>query len=306
MTDRRPVLNMGQDIGKTNVRISVSWIQIESVAYWFLLVGAFLGTACWESFRPKRPLSGPVTRRWGNHALIHVVCSIVSMGLFRASPVITAVAFTGSRFGLLNKAWLPFAVRCVLTVLLLDLLKYAIHRAFHTVPLLWRMHQVHHSDPDFDVSTAWRVHPMELILTQGAYLAAIAFLAPPPAAVLIAELANVFHSFFGHANASLPPWMEKPVLSVFVTPDMHRIHHSEQVSEQTSNLGDVFPWWDRLFGTYLAAPAAGQDGIVTGLKGFQDARSLGLVFMLALPFKPPPEEAVSENSGNGISVAQRR
>ena len=271
----------------------MSWIQIESGAYWLFFAGAFLGIACWESLHPKRQLSGRVTRRWGNHALLFVVCTIVSAGLFRASPVLTAVAFADSRFGLLNKAWLPFAVRCVLAVLLLDLLKYAIHRASHSVPLLWRLHQVHHSDPEFDVSTGWRFHPMELIWTQVVYLAAIAILSPPPAAVLGAELVSIFHSFFGHANASLPSWMEKPVLSVLVTPDMHRIHHSEQVSEQTSNLGDVFPWWDRLFGTYLPAPAAGQDGIVTGLKGFQDDRSLGVGFMLAQPFKSPQEETVS-------------
>ena len=267
----------------------MSWIQIEGGAYWLLFAGTFLGAACWETLRPKGQLSaGSLTRRWGNHALLHVMCSLVSMGLLRASPIVMALAVAGSRFGLLNKTWLPFAGRCVLAVLLLDLLKYAVHLAFHSVPFLWRVHQVHHSDPDFDVSTALRVHPIEMILTQGPYLAAIAILAPPPAAVLVSELLGIFESFVGHANASFPAWVEKPLLSVFVTPDMHRIHHSEQVSEQTSNFGDIFPWWDRLFGTYLAAPAAGKDGIVTGLKGFQDNRSLGVGFMLTQPFKSEP------------------
>jgi sterol desaturase/sphingolipid hydroxylase (fatty acid hydroxylase superfamily) len=195
--------------------------------------------------------------------------------------------------GLLNKPWLPLAVRCILTVLLLDLLKYAVHRAFHTLPLLWRVHQMHHSDPDFDVSTAVRVHPIEAVLTQGVYLATIGILAPPPAAVLLTELTSIFSSFFGHANASLPQWVEKPALTVFVTPDMHRIHHSEEAGEQTANLGNILSWWDRFFGTYIPTPAAGQDAMIFGLKGFQNDRSLGVGFMLAQPFRAQQPETVS-------------
>jgi len=152
------------------------------------------------------------------------------------------------------------------------------------------VHQVHHSDPDFDVSTAVRHHPAEVIFMQGAYLAAIAILAPPAGAVLVAELASCFQSFFMHANASLPSWVEKSLRSIYITPDMHRIHHSEEVSEQGRNLGDIFPWWDHLFRTYLAQPAAGQDGIVTGLKGIEHDRSLSPTFMLTSPFLALPEE----------------
>jgi len=176
----------------------------------------------------------------------------------------------------------------MLAVLLLDLVKYAIHRTYHSVPFLWRVHQVHHSDPDFDVSTAVRAHPIEMIFTQGGYLAAVAILAPPVLAVLVAELASCFQSFFNHANASLPGWVEKPLRFLLITPDMHRIHHSEEVEEQYMNLGDIFPWWDHLFRTYLAAPAAGQDGMIPGLKGFQNEGSLGLAFMLRQPFLPEP------------------
>jgi sterol desaturase/sphingolipid hydroxylase (fatty acid hydroxylase superfamily) len=172
----------------------------------------------------------------------------------------------------------------VLALLLLDFVKYATHWTYHSVPFLWRVHQVHHSDPDFDVSTGTRVHPIEVVLTQGVYLGVIAIFAPPVLGVLIAELAGAFQSFFGHANASLPGWMEKPLRVLFVTPDMHRIHHSEEVVEQFRNLGEIFPWWDRLFRTYLAAPAAGQDAMVVGLKGYQNNGSLGVAFMLKQPF----------------------
>jgi sterol desaturase/sphingolipid hydroxylase (fatty acid hydroxylase superfamily) len=155
------------------------------------------------------------------------------------------------------------------------------------------VHRVHHSDPDFDVSTGARVHPIEVVLTQGAYFAAIAIFAPPVLGVLIGELLSAFQSFFGHANASLPAWAEKPLLVLFVTPDMHRIHHSEEVAEQYKNLGELVPWWDHLFGTYLAAPAAGQDRLVVGLKGYQDEGSLGVTFMLTQPFLPERQLAAS-------------
>ena len=266
------------------------WERIESYSYWILFAATFLGVAVWESFRPRRELSTPPERRWGKHGLVLVVGTVISVGIYRVSPVVVAIAFAGNRYGLLNKPWIPFIGRCILAVLLLDFVKYAIHRAFHSVSFLWRVHQVHHSDPDFDVSTAARVHPIEIILTQAAYLSVTAMFAPPVAGVLIAELISAFQSFFGHANACLPGWVENPLRLVFVTPDMHRIHHSEEVEEQFANFGDSLPWWDYLLRTYRAAPAAGQKGMVVGLKGYQNDASLGLVFMLTQPFLPERKE----------------
>ena len=265
------------------------WIRIESAAYWSVFVAAFLACAVWESFRPKRNFSG-TERRWGKHGILLIICTVASVALYRISPVVMAVNVTGSRFGLLNRSWLPFAVRCIIAILALDLVRYSTHRLSHSVGALWRFHQVHHSDPDFDISTALRVHPVEVVLTQGAYLLTVAVLAPPMVAVLIAELGSILQSFFSHANASLPRWVEKPLRAVFVTPDMHRIHHSEEVVEQYKNLSDIFPWWDHLFGTYVEKPAAGDDKIVTGLKGFQNERSLGIGFMLAQPFRKDSEQ----------------
>jgi sterol desaturase/sphingolipid hydroxylase (fatty acid hydroxylase superfamily) len=271
----------------------VPWERVESYAYWLLFVTTFLGVGVWESFRPKHKLSATPERRWGKHALVLTVCTVISIGLYRASPVVASLYFSGSKYGLLNKPWIPFVARCILAVLLLDFVKYGTHRAFHSTSFLWRVHQVHHSDPDFDVSTAARVHPIEVILAQGAYFAAIAIFAPPVAGVLIAELFSAFQSFFGHANASLPGWAEKYLRPVFVTPDMHRIHHSEEVGEQFTNFGESFSWWDHLFGTYLAAPAAGQNGMIVGLKGYQNSASLGVVFMLTQPFLPERQEQAS-------------
>jgi len=268
------------------------WARIESGAYWSLFLASFILVATWESLRPKQNLSSPVQRRWSRHGIILLVASVVSVGLYRASPVIVSVAMMNRRFGLLNKPWLPFTLRFIFAVLLLDLVRYAVHRSYHAVPILWRVHQVHHSDPDFDLSTGARAHPLEVTLMQGANLAAVAILAAPPAAVLALELFSAAQVFFSHANASLPAWIEKPLRRVFVTPDMHRVHHSEEVSEQSRNLGDIFPWWDHLFRTYLEAPAAGQDHVVVGLKGAQNEGSLTLGFMLLQPFRLQPQESV--------------
>lgn len=263
------------------------WTQIEGAAYWSLFVATFLGVAIWESIRAKRPLTTPASRRWSRHGMLFTLNAVLVAVVLRINPVVAAVAAAHSRFGVLNKIWIPFVVRCVLAVLLLDLVKYAVHRAHHSVPWLWRVHVVHHSDPDFDVSTAARAHPIEMLLTQGATLAAIGLLAAPPVAVLGAELLACFQSFFEHANASLPSWIEKLVRRLIVTPDMHRIHHSQDASEQSRNLGEIFPWWDRMLGTYCARPKAG-DEMVTGLKGFGGNRTLGLRFLLTQPLEAPP------------------
>jgi sterol desaturase/sphingolipid hydroxylase (fatty acid hydroxylase superfamily) len=269
----------------------VSWIQIESRAYWVVFVATFLAVAIWESLRAWRGLSVPAARRWRNQALLLAASTVATQAIFRASPVVAALSVAGSRWGLLNRPWIPFVARCALTILVLDFVKYAVHRACHSVSVLWRVHQVHHSDPDFDVSTAFRVHPIEQVAMQGCYLAAIVICAPPVGAVVVAEVVAGFQSFFEHANARLPHWLETLVGMFVVTPDMHRIHHSDEIEEQNRNFGELFPWWDRLLGTYAASPAAGPDEMTVGLKGYQHAESLGIGFMLRQPFVQEKREA---------------
>lgn len=263
------------------------WTQIEGAAYWSLFVVAFLGIATWESIRAQRPLTTPPGRRWSRHGILFALNAVLMAILLRANPVFASVVVAHSRWGVLNKTWIPFALRCIVAVLLLDFVKYAVHWAHHAVPWLWRVHLVHHSDPDFDVSTAARAHPIEMLLTQGATLATIALFAPPPVAVLAAELLSCFQSLFEHANASLPSWLEAPVRLLIVTPDIHRIHHSQEIAEQSRNFGEAFPWWDRLLGTYCAAPRAGKD-MITGLAGFEGNGTLALRFLLTQPLEEPP------------------
>jgi sterol desaturase/sphingolipid hydroxylase (fatty acid hydroxylase superfamily) len=283
------------------------WAGIEANAYWILFSAALLGVALWEMARPWRTVSKRLARRWCNHALMMCVSIGTATLLFRASTVVVAVAVANSRFGLLNKPWLPLAVRLILGFVLIDLLRYALHRTFHSFPLLWRLHQVHHSDSDFDLSTGLRNHPLEVLVAHGGLCVAIAILAPPPAAVLAMELVAIAQAFFTHANASLPAWIERPFGMIFVTPQMHRVHHSEEMREQNANLGEVFPWWDRIFGTYLELPEAGFNAMRIGLKGSQDPANAGLWFMLTQPFRPIPSEtpeATELQNGESVVFAQ--
>ncbi|HYL94044.1 MAG TPA: sterol desaturase family protein [Alphaproteobacteria bacterium] len=263
----------------------MDWLQIEGKVYWLVFVGTFLGVAIWETYRPQRQLLVNAGRRWRNHGIVWLSCAILLSLLARVSPVLIAVSVADSPYGLLNRNQPAWAIRWLLAVGLLDFAKYLMHRGLHKIPGLWRFHEVHHSDPDFDLSTGLRVHPVEMLYNQACYLSAIAVLAPPISAVVAAELTSLFMSLFGHANASLPALLERVSRYIFVSPDMHRIHHSEEIPEQNANFGDIFPWWDRVFGTYLADPAGGQAGLILGIRGQQEPTSLSVGFMFRLPFR---------------------
>jgi sterol desaturase/sphingolipid hydroxylase (fatty acid hydroxylase superfamily) len=259
--------------------------RIESIAYWGCFVVVFLVVAIWESAHPKRELSSSAERRWRNHGVMLVVAAVATTVLLRVPPVVLALTVAGSRFGVLNRPWLPLIVRCSLTVVLLDLVQYWIHWSFHHVPWLWRVHKVHHSDHDYDVSTAARFHPLEVLYSQGLRLGAIALLAPPVIGVLIAEILSVLLNLSAHANASLPSGIEKTLRVTFVTPDLHRIHHSQGLEDQNRNLGQTFPWWDRLFQSYAEIASSDEQSFRTGLRGLEKCDSLGIGFMLAEPFQ---------------------
>jgi sterol desaturase/sphingolipid hydroxylase (fatty acid hydroxylase superfamily) len=263
----------------------MAWLRLEGAVYWALFVGTFLAVAVWESFHPKRALSSPAERRWSRHAMLLLISGVVQTAILRVTPPVVAWWARDNPFGILNRPWMPLLAAWIACFLLLDLVRYAMHWAFHSFYFLWRVHEVHHSDPDFDVSTAGRFHPLEVVSTQAFYLATIALFAPPPVAVFAAELLALALNLFAHANASLPDWVERVLRTILITPDLHRIHHSEEIVEQSRNFGQTFPWWDRLFGTYLGKPAAGEEGLTTGIKGLQDDRSLGVGFMLTEPFR---------------------
>lgn len=177
--------------------------------------------------------------------------------------------------------------------LLLDLGIYLQHRLFHAVPLLWRLHRMHHADLDFDVTTGIRFHPAEIVLSLGIKYCLVVALGAPALSVLLFEIALNGTTMFNHGNVRLPKAIDRLLRWLVVTPDMHRVHHSIVRHETDSNFGFNLPWWDRLFRTYRPKPEAGHQAMIIGIDQFREAKELRLDRMLAQPLRqaadPPPE-----------------
>ena len=247
--------------------------------------GVFTVMAVWELITPRRVLSVSKAIRWANNLGLVFLNSIVLRLLFPAAAVGVA-AFAGQHgWGLLNYYEMPFTLAVILSVVVMDFVIYLQHVMVHAVPLLWRLHRVHHADLDYDVTTGARFHPIEIILSMLIKFATILVLGPPVVAVVIFEVVLNATAMFNHANVRLPLGIDRVLRWFLVTPDMHRVHHSVEDDEANSNFGFSLPWWDRLFGTYRDQPRAGHEGMTIGIHTYREARQVAwLPGMLTLPF----------------------
>ena len=248
----------------------------------------FVSVAGWEVVAPRRQLVLAKGRRWlANMGL--VVFNTVAVRLLVPTAAIGAAVFSAEHgWGLLNLIELPEWAEVVLAVVLLDLAIYLQHVMFHAVPLLWRLHMVHHTDLDYDLTTGSRFHTIEILLSMGIKLALVALLGPPAVAVLLFEVLLSGAATFNHGNIRLPLSVDRVLRWFLVTPDMHRVHHSVVPRETNSNFGFNIPWWDRIFGTYQDQPSSGHDGIQIGIDPVQERRPQSLLWMLLLPFRGVP------------------
>ena len=249
-----------------------------------VFVGILVLMGLAESLAPRRTLSVARGFRWVNNLALVMVDTAVVRAIFPVLAVVFAAFAREQGWGLFNMVEVPYWLAVVVSFAALDFVIYLQHRLFHAVPLLWRLHMVHHADPDIDATTGVRFHPIEIALSLLIKFAAIAVLGAPALAVLLFEIVLNASSIFNHANWRLPLGLDRILRLLVVTPDMHRVHHSVIPHETNSNFGFNFPWWDRLCGTYRNQPAEGHDGMTIGLKQYQDQRRQGLVWMLLLPF----------------------
>lgn len=247
--------------------------------------GVFILMAAWEFATPRRKQGIGRSWRWPNNLGIVVVNTVLVRIVFPTTAVGLAILAEARGFGLFNVIGLPAWVAVVGSVVILDLAIYLQHVLFHAVPALWRLHRMHHADLEFDVSTGLRFHPIEILLSMLIKFAVVAALGAPALAVLIFEVLLNATSMFNHANVRIPLGLDRVLRCLVVTPDMHRVHHSIVTGETNSNFGFNLPWWDRLFGTYRAQPAAGHEGMTIGIEQFRDSRELGLDRMLVQPFR---------------------
>jgi sterol desaturase/sphingolipid hydroxylase (fatty acid hydroxylase superfamily) len=257
-------------------------------------LGCFLGVllvmALWETLTPRRQQAIGRFRRWPNNIGLVVLDTLAVRLLFPLTSTGMAFLAQSKGWGLFNLLPLPAWLAVPAAVLLLDLIIYGQHVAFHAVPALWRLHRVHHADLEFDVTTGLRFHPAEILLSMAIKFTAIAALGVAPLAVLTFEIILNATSLFNHSNIRLP--LDSVLRLIVVTPDMHRVHHSIDRRETDSNFGFNWPWWDHLFGTYRPQPAFGHQGMMLGIDRFRDPRELRLDRMLWQPLRGDPPATV--------------
>jgi len=249
----------------------------------FLLVLAVVALA--EFIFPRRPLTTPKGRRWFVNFSIVALDSLIVRLTMPLLPVALAQLSALKGWGLLNQIGLPYWSSVVIAFIVFDVVIYLQHRAFHRTPILWRLHRVHHTDLDLDVSSGIRFHPIEIILSLCIKLTVVILIGAPALSVLLFEVVLNATSLFNHGNLALPAAVDRWLRLFLVTPDMHRVHHSVIPVETDSNFCFNFPWWDRLMGTYRAQPSAGHAAMQIGLKEFRSPDQLNLLYLLVLPFK---------------------
>jgi sterol desaturase/sphingolipid hydroxylase (fatty acid hydroxylase superfamily) len=241
--------------------------------------------ALWEWVTPRRPLQISKTLRWTNNLALTLLNSVLVRVMIPVAATGVAELAAERGLGLFAVFHVPYALTILLSVLALDLAIYLQHLMFHAMPLLWRLHRMHHADLDFDLTTGARFHPVEIILSMLIKFAVILFLGPPAVAVLAFEVLLNATAMFNHGNVGMSAGLDRVLRWVVVTPDMHRVHHSVNPRETNSNFGFNLPWWDRLFGTYRSQPQAGHDAMTIGIEQFRTTRDLWLDRMLLQPFR---------------------
>jgi len=246
--------------------------------------GIFLVMALWEIVAPRRPLTHSKKTRW----FVNIGLTFLNTGILRlffsAGAVGAAIIAESRGWGLFNLVALPGWFEVLASVLLLDLIIYLQHAAFHFLPLLWRLHLMHHTDLDLDVTSGARFHPLEMLLSMFIKFGSVLILGTPVVSVLIFEVLLNATSMFNHGNVVMPKPIDRIIRLLIVTPDMHRVHHSVIIREHHSNFGFNLSWWDRIFGTYRAEPQEGHLGMTIGMANYRKQEELGILGILAVPF----------------------
>jgi sterol desaturase/sphingolipid hydroxylase (fatty acid hydroxylase superfamily) len=263
-----------------NLPIAKNELWIRLGFFFGILIIMFL----WEIIMPRRPLATSKITRWFSNLSLVLIDSVAVRLAFPAGLVGVAFLAQQRGWGIFNLFELPSLLKTILGVLILDLAIYLQHVMFHSAPLLWRLHMVHHSDMDIDVTTGIRFHPIEIILSMGIKMAVVFLTGAPPLSVLVFEIILNGTSMFNHGNVRYPQQIDSFLRLIVVTPEMHRVHHSAIRWETNSNLGFNFPWWDRLFGTYRNQPAKGHLEMTIGLDQYKDPQKLRLPWLIVLPF----------------------
>lgn len=263
----------------------LDWLRDPAQLRLSVFLGGLLLFMLLERTWPRRHGSRQIGLRWpANLGLVLVGAGVIA--LLPLAAIGTAAWAQMQSFGLLHQVQWPFWFEIGLAWLLLDLGLYWQHRWMHIVPLLWRLHRVHHSDTAFDVTTGVRFHPVEILLSMGWKMLLVALLGAPVLAVLLLELTLNTFALWSHTNLRYPPALESVLRRAFITPEMHRIHHSVHLRETNSNYSSSVSIWDHLFRSYTAEPRDGHERMQLGLQTLRTPAEQSLPALLIQPLKP--------------------
>lgn len=249
-----------------------------------VFLGGFSLLALWEWLRPRRKLTTNKFNRWVTNFALILTSTFLVRFLIPTAAIGVAYFAEKNHLGIANHLEeVDFWIKCVVTFVLLDLIIYFQHLFFHVLPILWRIHRVHHSDLDCDVTTGLRFHPVEILLSIVIKFGAILILGVPVLTVILFEVILNFMSMFDHSNIFINKKFERVLRWFITTPDMHRVHHSMIENETNSNFTFFISLWDRLFGTYLEAPTKGHLEMSLGLGIFKDSKCLTYQGLIKMP-----------------------
>ena len=275
---------------RTYIKSMESWILSQEGALRFVIFLAVLVVmSALEALFPRRARSQTRSARWVTNIGMLAAATLLVRLLALAAPLfagIAAAAFATDRgWGLFHQVGFDGWGTVLAGIVLLDFAIWAQHWATHRIPLLWRLHRVHHGDRDLDATSALRFHPLEIAFSLLLKVAFVLALGLPVLAVLLFEILLNACAMFNHANLALPGWLDRMLRPVIVTPDMHRVHHSVHRDEHDTNYGFCLSVWDRLFRTYTPQPRGGHQGMALGLTGPQGEASEKLAASLIRPFE---------------------
>ncbi len=249
-----------------------------------IFISLFIGFALLQLWVPRRRYRLDWKVRWLNNLSLSFVNSILLKLLIPFSGTAFAVLVSEKEWSPVALSELPTAASVIIFLVLFDLTIYFQHRVFHYFNPLWKLHRVHHTDLDYDLTTGTRFHPVSIVISMLVKLLLVLILGAPAIAILTAEILLNATSMFNHSNIHLPAGLDKKLRLLIVTPDMHRIHHSAKSHEHNCNFGFNFSCWDRLFGTYLDKAEEPQETMVIGIDHYGFDKSVRLDKLIIQPF----------------------
>lgn len=254
-------------------------------------IGVILIMLLWEWLVPRRKSGQKHWLRRGHNLMLVMFNTLLIRFVLPLTAVVVAETAVYNGWGLLNVYSVNLIVSVIVSLLVFDLVIYGQHVMFHKITFLWYLHRVHHTDQDFDVTTALRFHPFEIALSMLIKIIVVVLLGAPVVAVMLFELILNVSSMFNHGNVYISPVIDRWLRWLIVTPDMHRVHHSIYREEIDSNYGFNLPWWDRIFGTYLAQPKDGHLKMRIGIAEFSGKITVNVLWLLVQPFMKSGENS---------------